>query len=94
MSRDPRYDILFEPVQIGQFGFHRLDQQFFRIRCRNSGEGDRDEDRRNFNVWLALFGKAHVSECAHPKRKQDERDDHARPRRGPIDDASHPFVSR
>ena len=38
----------FQAVEVGKFGFHRLDQQFLAVFRRNAGEGDRDEQSRGF----------------------------------------------
>ena len=53
----------FQPVEIGQFGLHRLNQQLFRILGGNTGEGDRDENRGDFDVRFTLFGQARIGQC-------------------------------
>ena len=57
----------FQSVQIGQFGLHRFDQQGFAIFGGNTGEWNRDKDRRDFNVRFALFGQ---SDIGHAARQQ------------------------
>ena len=79
----------FQAVEVGQFGLHRLDQQGFAVFRGNAGEGDRNEQRGDFDVGLALFGKAGIGKTARDERKQDERDDHPGARGGPVDDPDH-----
>ena len=58
----------FQPVQIGKLGLHRFDQQSLAVGRGNTGEGDRHDQHRDFNVGLTLFGQAHIGKGTDGQR--------------------------
>ncbi len=78
-----------EPVDIGELLFHWPDQQVFTVLGGNAGEGDRDEQRRNLDIRLALFRQADIGGDPGGERQRDERDHHPCAGRSPVDDAVH-----
>ena len=83
----------FQPVNVGQLGLHRAHQKLFGIRGGNAGEGDRNEQCRNFNIRLSFFWQANIGNRAGQNRQDHERYDHTGPFRGPVNDGGHNPVS-